>query len=56
MRRRALRNQRLSNYQHEYDKIKGTLDHVITPPGLNQEYYKNRIKFLENMGLNAVNK
>ena len=56
MRRRILRNQRLSNYQNEYDKIKGILDHVITPPGLNQEYYKNRIKFLENKGLNAVNR
>ena len=43
MRRRILRNQRLFNYQNEYDKIKGILDHVITPPRLNQEYYKNGI-------------
>ena len=51
MRKRILRNQRLSNYQNEYDKIKNILDHVITPPGLTQEYYKNRINLFRNYGL-----
>ena len=56
MRRRILRNQRLSNYQNEYDKIKNILEHGIAPPRLNQDYYRNRIKFSKNLGLNAVNR
>ena len=54
MRRRILKNQRLSNYQNEYDKIKAILDHVITPKGLNPDYYKDRIKYLESMGARAI--
>jgi hypothetical protein len=53
MRRRRFRNQRLSNYQHEYDKIKGILDHVITPPGLNQEYYNNE-KIFKNHAITRI--
>jgi hypothetical protein len=55
MRRRILKNQRSANYQNEYDKVKSILDHVIIPKGLNPEYYKNRIKYLEDMGAHAFN-
>jgi hypothetical protein len=55
MRRRILKNQRSANYQNEYDKVKAILDHVIVPKGLNPEYYKNRIKYLEDMGAHAFN-
>ena len=40
MRRRTLKNQRLSNYQNEYDKIKGILDHIIVPTGHSLQYYR----------------
>ena len=53
MRRRILKNQRSANYQNGYDKIKSILDHVIIPKGLNPEYYKNRIKYLEDELANA---
>ena len=53
MRRRILKNQRLSNYQNEYDKIKGILDHTIVPTGHSLQYYKARIKYLEKMGASA---
>ena len=53
MRRRILKNQRSSNYQNEYDKVKSILDHVTLPKGLNPEYYKNRFKYLEDMGAHA---
>ena len=53
MRRRILKNQRLSNYQNEYDKIKGILDHTIVPTGHSLQYYKDRIKYLEKMGASA---
>ena len=53
MRRRILKNQISVNHQNEYDKIKSILDHVIVPKGLNPEYYKNRIKYLEDMGAHA---
>ena len=42
-RRRLLKNQRSHNFQNEYDKIKAIVYHVITPKGLNPEYYENRI-------------
>ena len=54
MRRRILKNQRSHNFQNEYDKIKAMLFLVITPKGLNPEYYENRIKYLEKMGASAV--
>jgi len=54
MRRRILKNQRSHNFQNEYDKIKAMLYHVITPKGLNPEYYENRIKYLEKMGASVV--
>ena len=43
MRRRILKNQRISNYQNEYDKIKGILDHTIVPTGHSLQYYNDRI-------------
>ena len=30
------------------------LDHVITPQGLNPGYYQDRIKYLESMGVRAL--
>jgi hypothetical protein len=46
MRRRILKNQRLSNDQNEYDKIKGIRDHIIVTTGHSLQYYKDRIKYL----------
>ena len=54
MRRRILKNQRSANYQNEYDKVKSILDHVIVPKGLNPEYCKDRITYLESMGARAI--
>ena len=55
MRRRILKNQRSAQIENEYDKIKSILDHVTIPKGLNPKYYKNRIKYLEDMGAQAFN-
>jgi hypothetical protein len=54
MRRRILKNQRISNYQNEYDKIKGILDHTIVPTGHSLQYYKDRIKYLEKNGRECI--
>ena len=53
MRRRIFKNQRISNYQNDYDKIKGILDHTIVPTGHSLQYYKDRINYLEKMGAGA---
>ena len=49
-RKNILERQKISNYQNEYDRLRGVLSRTVLPDGMTKRRLKERQQALEKMG------